>query len=308
MIVFFIFGFILFVLGVALLFDLTPERITDDIMKFVSPKQTLKDKVLIAKGKKKSRRITKEILHIKDALYVTGKGKQFTISCALSLVLLIAGCVLSVLIDNLFLLPVLAFSFALFPFMYAKTTIAYYDKHITDELETALSIISTSYIRSDDIVSSVNENICYLKMPIQSIFQSFVTETMMISSDIKQAIRNLRDKIDNDIFKEWCDTLIACQDDRTLNDTLLPIVAKLTDVRIVNNELKTLLDEVQREYWMMVILVVGNIPLLYMLNYDWFLALIFSVPGKVVLGICGVVILITAILMKKYTRPVEYKR
>ena len=44
------------------------------------------------------------------------------------------------------------------------------------------------------------------------------------------------------------------------------------------------------------------------LNYDWFLALLFSIPGKVVLGICGVVILITAIFMKKYTRPVEYKR
>ena len=46
--------------------------------------------------------------------------------------------------------------------------------------------------------------------------------------------------VDNEIFWEWCDTLIQCQDDRTLKDTLLPIVAKLTDVRIVNSELKTI--------------------------------------------------------------------
>ena len=137
-------------------------------------------------------------------------------------------------------------------------------------METALSIITTSYIRSDDIVGAVNENITYLKPPLKEIFQSFVGETMMISSDIKDALRNLKDKIDNDIYKEWCDTLISCQDDRTLNDTLLSVVGKLTDVRIVNNDLKTMLGEVKKEYWMMVLLVVGNIPLLYALNKDWY--------------------------------------
>ena len=99
---------------------------------------------------------------------------------------------------------------------------------------------------------------------------------------------------------------VVKQDDRTLKDTLLPIVAKLTDVRIVNNELKTLLGEVKKEYWMMVCLVVCNIPLLYVLNKDWYDALMFTLPGKIVLAICGVVILITAVLMMKYTRPVEY--
>ena len=89
---------------------------------------------------------------------------------------------------------------------------------------------------------------------------------------------------------------------------ILPIVAKLTDVRIVNNELKTVLGEVKKEYWMMVCLVVGNIPLLYMLNTAWFEALMFSIPGKIVLAICGVVILITAMFMMKYTKPIEYKK
>ena len=64
--------------------------------------------------------------------------------------------------------------------------------------------------------------------------------------------------------------MIACQDDRTLMDTLLPIVGKLTDVRIVNGDLKTLLYEPRKEYWMMVAMLIGNIPLLYLLNGDWF--------------------------------------
>ncbi len=300
--------FLLLCAGIVLLLGLTPEVIADDMMKLISPKQTLRDKVLIAQGRKKSRRITKEIMHIKDALDATDNSKQFTIACVASIVMLVVGCILAVVIDNYFLIPVFAVAFSCLPFFYVKSTLSAYDKHVKEDMETALSIITTSYIRSDDIVGAVNENITYLKPPIKEIFQSFIGDTTMISSDIKDALRNLKSKIDNTIYEEWCDTLIACQDDRTLKDTPLPIVAKLTDVRIVNNELKTVLGEVRKEYWMMVCLVIGNIPILYMLNYSWFEALMFTLPGKIVLAICGTVILVTAMLMMKYTRPIEYKR
>ena len=308
MIVFYILGFLLLCGATVILLELTPERITNDLMKFISPQQTLRDKVLIAKGKKKSKKLTAEILHIKEALDATGKGKQFALACAASILLLVAGCIVAVIIDNYFLIPVLAVAFASLPFFYVKSTIGAYDRHVKEEMETALSIITTSYVRSDDILGAVQENITYLKPPIRGIFQSFVGDAMMISSDLKTALRNLKEKISDSIFEEWCDTLIACQDDRTLKDTLLPVVAKLTDVRIVNNELKTMLSEVKKEYWMMVFLVIGNIPLLYMLNESWFEALMFTVPGKIVLAICGVVIFITAMFMMKYNKPIEYKR
>ena len=308
MIVFYLLSFLLLAAGTVILLGITPETVTDDMMRFISPKQTLRDKAQIAKGRKKSRRITREILHIKEALEVTGKGRQFTIACAASVVLVVAGCIIAVLLNNWFLIPVFAVAFAMLPFLFAKSTISAYEKHIREEMETALSIITTSYIRSDDIVGAVSENVTYLKPPMREIFQGFIGDATMISSDVKEAIRNLKEKVDNDIYCEWCDTLIACQDDRTLKDTLLPIVSKLTDVRIVNNELKTMLGEVRKEYWMMVVLVIANIPLLYVLNKDWYHALMFTLPGKIVLAVCAVVILVTALLMMKYTRPIEYKR
>ena len=117
-------------------------------------------------------------------------------------------------------------------------TLSYYEKNTKEELETALSIITTSYVRSDDIVAAVRENIKYIKPPLRDVFKSFEGEATAISSNIKRALYKLKSMVDNEIFWEWCDTLIQCQDDRTLKDTLLPIVAKLTDVRIVNSELK----------------------------------------------------------------------
>ena len=300
--------FILLVAGTFIILELTPETVTDDIMHMVVPEQTLRDKVLIAQKKKKSRKITKALLHMREALTATGKSNQFTVTCAASLMLMIAGCIAAVMINNFFMIPVFALAFASLPFLFARNTIAAYDKHIREEMETALSVVTTSYIRTDDIVTSVKENLTNLKPPIRDIFAGFVGDAMMVSSDTKAALRNLRDRIDNDIFAEWCDTLIACQDDRTLNDTLLPIVSKLTDVRIVNNELKTMLDAVRNEYLTMVLLVVGNVPLIYALNKDWFSSLMFTTPGKIVLAVCGMTILITAMFMLKFTKPIEYRR
>ena len=300
--------FLLLAVGAILLLKLTPERITGDLMRFVSPKQTLRDKVLTRKGKKKSRKITVELRRIKDALEQTGKGNQFAVACAASLLLMIVGCVIAIMIDNPFLVPVFAIAFAMIPFIYAKRTVAYYDNHVKEELETALSIITTSYVRTDDIVSAVKENIQYLKPPVKDIFAGFVAENMMISSDVKQSIRHLKEKVNNSIFAEWCETLIACQDDRTLKDTLLPIVTKLTDVRIVNNEIKGMLSSARIEYYMMTGMVVGNIPLLYFLNKDWFNALMFTTLGKLVLAICGLVIIVTAVLMLRFTKQIEYRK
>ena len=301
-------AFVVMAAGIVLLLGLTPEKITDDLMGIFVPKQNLRDKILIAQGKKKSRKLTKEILHIKDALDATGKANQFTAACAASVVLMIVGCIFSVMIDNFFMIPVAAVIFASLPFFFARSTINAYDKQMKEELETALSIVTTSYVRTDDILSAVKENLPYLKPPIREVFTGFLGDAMMVSSDTKQALRNMREKIDNAIFAEWAETLIACQDDRTLKDTLLPIVSKLTDVRIVNNELKTMLGEVQKEYWTMVVLLVCNIPLIYVLNKDWFETLIFSIPGKIVLALSGLVVVVTSVLMMRFTRPVEYKR
>ena len=300
--------FLLITVGAIILLRLNPEKITDDLMRFVSPKQTLREKVLTAKGKKRSRKLTVELNRIQDALEQTGKGGQFSIACAASVVLMILGCILAIMIDNAFLIPVFAIAFAMIPFAYVKRTVNYYDNHIKEELETSLSIITTSYVRTDDIVTAVKENMQHLKPPVKEIFAGFVAENMMISADIKQSIRHLKEKVSNSIFDEWCDTLIACQDDRTLKDTLMPIVSKLTDVRIVNNEIKGMLVAARTEYFMMAAMVVGNIPLLYFLNKDWYAALMYTTLGKIVLAVCGLAIIVTAMLMFRFTKQVEYRK
>lgn len=308
MIFIYIICFALFTVGLVLVLKLTPEQLTKDLSCFFNKRKSLRDQSLTARGEKKTRKLVVEIGRIKTALEEMGKEKQFSVACASSVLLMIVGCVLALAIQNPFLSPVLAVTFAMIPFVYLKKTLSIYEKQVKEDLETALSVITTSYTRNDNFIIAVKENIGYLKPPIKGLFESFLTETESITPDIRVAISHLKEKISDTIFEEWCDTLIACQNDRTLKDTLMPIVSKLTDVRLVNNSLKTMLENARREYYTMVIMVVANIPILYFINKDWYHALMNTTVGKIVLAICALVIFVTALRMNKITKPVEYRR
>lgn len=298
---------LLLIVAIVCFLNLTPQQITEDLMRLTTPKVTLREKARNMRAGKKKKSLGSKLAYTQTALAAMGQENKFALVCCASLVFFSAGAVVAVLIDNIFLLPALSVAFALIPFIYVRNSLSQYEKHIKTDLETTLSTITTSYIRNEDIILAVRENLDYIKPPLRASFNAFIGDAVAISSSVKQALRNLKEKVDDDIFREWCDALIRCQDDRALVDTLHPIVAKLTDVRVVNSELSTMMAAVRTEYYTMVGLVVGNIPLLYVLNKDWFHTLIYETPGKIVLGICGAVIIVTYMFLLKFTKPVEYK-
>ena len=106
---------------------------------------------------------------------------------------------------------------------------------------------------------------------------------------------------------EWCDALSDCQRDRSLKTTLVPIVSKLSDMRNVNAELEYLIAEPRKEFLIMVIFVVGNIPLMYLLNKEWYGVLMHTVLGQVILAGTAAAIFISAGFVVKLTRPIEYR-
>ena len=96
--------------------------------------------------------------------------------------------------------------------------------------------------------------------------------------------------------------------DRSIKTTLTPIVNKLSDMRIVNAELEFLVTEPRKEFITMVILVVGNIPLMYFLNHSWYQTLMFTAVGQIILAITAALIFVSTALVVKLTKPLEYRR
>lgn len=301
-------AFITAIIGIVLILNLNAEAIAADVLKLLGKKGTLREKNRKLINGKEGNKLYRAIVKMQNALAATGKQKQFAAICLASAILFVVGVMLSVLIDNIFLMPALSVALAALPFLRATKMLKNYDMQTKEELETALSIITNSYLRNDDILTAVKENITFIKPPLRKHFEIFVGELTGITPDVRSALYSLRDRVDNEIFREWCDTLIRCQEDRTLKDILLPTVSKLTDVRIVNSELKTMLASAKNEYYAMAAMVIGSVPLLYVLNKEWFDLLLHSVAGKIALGISAAVLLVTAFFMMKFTKPIEYRR
>ena len=303
-----IISFVTLVTGLFKVLDISIFQLTDDIAKFLSKeRRDIKSKIKKQSKKKNQKGIRKTIDETVAILNIIGKKDKINIIWLISIILFISGTVISIALGNLFLVPVLSIGLGLIPFWYVIYTSNSYRKQINEELETALSTITTSYIRSEDIIMAVEENIEYLNPPISQVFVFFLSQTKLITSNTKMAIENLKAKIDNEVFKEWCDALIACQDNKNLKHTLAPITMKLSDTRIVSAELENILFEPMKEYITMVILLIANIPLIWLLNKDWYQILVNTPVGHVIIAICVLVIFISLGAVIRLTRPIEYK-
>jgi len=170
-----------------------------------------------------------------------------------------------------------------------------------------LSIITTSYLRSQSIITAIEENIEYINPPVYDVFKAFLTQTKLINANIKIALETLKLKVDSAVFHEWVDAIIDCQEDKNLKSTLTPIVSKLSDMRIVAAELDYLLYEPVKEFITMAVLLVCNIPLMYLLNRDWFNTLMFTTVGKVILTVCGSVLFFSIGKVIRLSKAVEYQ-
>jgi len=302
-------AFIGLIAGLFMMFSLSPFEITDNIAKFFrSRKKTLAQKIKEATNEKKVKGIRKTIHEAKEILAVTGKQNLFGKLTIISIAMFIAGAFISMMMNNFLILPVLAVGLSLIPFWYVMFTANFYKKQLNAELETALSIITTSYLRSENFILAVEENVEYLNPPVGEVFKSFLAQTNLINADIELALENIKYKIASDVYREWIDAVIACQEDKTLKTTLTPIISKLSDMRVVSSELDIMLYEPMKEFITMALLLVGNIPLIYFLNRSWFDTLMNTAVGKGVLAVSAAALFISLAAVIRLTRPIEYKR
>lgn len=297
------------VVGCFLLIGLSPMEFTESIFSRILAKpNSIKSQINEATRRKKPNFLRREIMEAQEVLRLTNRTSMFGMLCACSLALVAVGVSVAVAIGNLFLAPVLAIGLMFVPFWYIKTTETNYKKAISSELETALSIITTAYLRNEDIITSIEENVHYLNAPVKTVFESFISRIKLSNPDVTAALLEMKQQIDNEVFYEWCDSLILCQNDRSLKSTLTPIVNKLSDMRVVNADLEYLITGPRKEFITMAFLFIGNIPLLYMLNKDWYNSLMNTIPGQVILAVSAVGIFVATAIVIKLTKPIEFKR
>lgn len=303
-------AFIFAAAGSLLILGLTPFDFLEGIGRLVTPKNTsMKSRIERSRKNKQPKGLKLLLLETRTVLHHAGKSGRFTMLCILAMILFVLGVLIALTMKNTYLVPVLAVGLSLMPFYYVKFTASRYKKQINTELETSLSIITTSYLRGKNtIIRAIEENQPYLNPPVAEVFRSFLLQAKLINSNTREGLEGLKAGIDNAVFHEWVDAVIACQEDYNLKATLPPIVSKLSDMRMVSAELDLLLFEPVKEYITMVILLFGSIPLMYFLNQEWYRTLMFTGFGKILLAICGTAVFVSVAAVARHTKPIEYKR
>lgn len=291
--------------GLLTLLKITPGYFIDTILSSQKKSATLSDELNVLMGTP-AKGFFNQDFEIKQILKSTGRTDRYESIKRLSLILFAVGAVLALLIGNIYLVPILGIGFSLIPLWYLRSASASYKKHLNEELETAISIITTSYLRTEDLIRAVRENLPYINEPVKINFEAFVFEAEMISANTTSAINSLKMKIPNRVFHEWCNVLIQCQQDRSMKHSLPTIAQKFSDVRIVQSELEAMMQGPRQEAITMIGLVIANIPLLYFLNKDWFHTLIYTTPGKIALAICAAIILFSITRIMQLSKPIEY--
>jgi Flp pilus assembly protein TadB len=215
------------------------------------------------------------------------------------------GLAIGLLMDNILLSFVLAAGLAYAPIQYLKFKQIGYTNMLNEQLETALAIITNTYIQVEDIIKAISDNLKRLDNPLLSIMKEFLAETNFIDANIVKALLKMKSKINNNNFHDWCDILIQCQEDRELKYVLPSIVDKMSDIKKIQLEFDTIMYNYYKDYISVTLVVVANIPLMYFLNKDWFTILTTTLSGKLVIAITCAVIFIATAYVIKVNKPVS---
>ena len=174
----------------------------------------------------------------------------------------LVGVIIALSIGNLFLIPILGVGGALVPTWIVKLREYNFRKKLNAELSVTLSAITTSYIRSNNIVKAIEENLGNMKKPVKEAFQDFLNRYKYIDKNLKNNIKILSGQFNSKIFKLWCQELIVCQNDNNYKHNLTVVVAQFALDKETQDNLSVKLNTPIKETIYIILITLLLYPLL----------------------------------------------
>ena len=269
---------------------------------------SLKSKVYEILGKKKENVFIRTMQEALQTLEKTGersKAKRMERSCfAFSA----AGVFAGLLLQNIYLSFALGVALYFVPLWIIKLSLNSYISHVNDELDTALSHITSAYESSNNIVSAVKSNLQYLNPPVYEAFERFVLTYENVDPDIQNGILTLRDSFDSYIFKEWCNAMLQCQTDNTLKTTLQPHVSKFSSQKYMQEKQQTGQMIPLREFGGLCLGVPLFVALMGSSQKELITSMFTHPAGQITLAIAILVMVAGFNKAVTMTRPFEFRR
>lgn len=309
----YIISLVLFIFGFFIKFNVSPKDylldLTEDILALQGKrKESLRERINKAKKIKKVNYIERIINETKEIMINNGTISNFNKLLNISIILCLVGIAVSIFLKNIFIMPTLIVLFGMIPFYYVKIQNLIYIDAVKKELESALSNITSSYMRyNTTFLEAVKENINSIRYPLKNSFKRYVFTSEHINSNNKENLEQLRNAINDNTYIEWVDGIIASEEDYNLKATLPNITNKFADMRIINNELNTKMYAPLKDFIYMIILTIISIPLFYLFNRDAVVDYLNAPFGKIEIAVVLVIILVVSIRVMQELKPAEYR-
>ncbi len=295
---------LLIIAGLFLLLKICPSDVTGIISKPFLRQREKRERIRRITGKPKSW-LSATVDNSKEMLTAAGMGEQISAYGWTAVILAALGLLFGLVLDNLPAALVLAVGLGCSPLIVVRIRTGDYTRNLHEKLESAMGTVTNSYVSSGDLIGAVESNLHLLPSPVDTVFKQFFTETQLIDSNVIKALRQMRDRIGNRCWRDWCGVLIQCQRDRQLRFALPGIVGRLGEMRRVQMETDTTIHKQVSDYIITVLIVLGSIPLMGAMMPDWYIMLTTTPVGKITLAVILAAVLATAVWVARLYRPLE---
>ena len=296
-------GAILMIIGLFLIFCVDPVEFIGFIMKPLSKRRKTKERINRIIGKTPSR-LQQILNNSKDMIESANMGdlRQYQLG---AVILAILGVLIGTAMDNVLAAIVLAFGMALIPVIYIQLKTGVYIRNLNESVETALSVVTSAYVQSGDLIDAVKSSLKAIPAPMDDIFRKFLFEVEMIDNNVVRALYNMENRIERRHFKDWCAAARHSQSDREIRYTMPGIVERLSEYRQVQMEMDTAMRRMYTDYGLMIVIILGTIPMMALIMPGWFDALMNTVAGKIALSIVLLAIFLCTIGVVITNRPID---
>jgi len=171
-----------------------------------------------------------------------------------------------------------------------------------NRLESSMMAISNSYLVTEDLLTSVKENLPILEYP--EPFRDFLTYATMMDSNMTSALRRMENRVNNPYFSQWVDVLVMAQSDRNLRYVTIPVVDAMHNVLKAQEESDAAMYAVWREYFLTLALIFC-VPLVFkLLMHDAYLTMTASLAGQSMMVLLLAAIVFSVFKALQINKPV----
>ncbi|QIB69777.1 hypothetical protein Ami103574_10800 [Aminipila butyrica] len=303
-----VFTAILFIIGIALLFNL--KAVGRDRSSSISFKKTeARSKRIKINAEATLNRFEKAVLNIDSLLKKIRKKRSYLYS--IMALFFIAGLGIGFICFSVpFLTMTTGLAFVPLTYLFLLFRTQEITREELAELQNTMSIITNSYLASNNILRAVEayveERRRYQDGSFQKVtpFEEFVSDCLYISRNVDRNLSLLAAKINNKYFDQWVKNLRLCMENKEMRFALQPVIDAMADEKIMQIESDTQMKKTWTYYLLVVGAMFAVIPTFRMARKEWYLILTHTPMGQIIVFFMIVAALLSAIYVMKINKPI----